>query len=140
MDLQELADKLEIHEQLARYARGVDTQDWELWKSVFTPTAVIDYSQSGAISGSRDEVAAFLEAAFATIPWATHHITNIEVDLHGDQANVRAMFLNPMQLPGMSESSSTGGYYHHQFVRTEEGWKSEHLVEEPLWFLNPPQG
>lgn len=140
MDLQELADKLEIHEQLARYARGVDTQDWELWKSVFTPTAVIDYSQSGAISGSRDEVAAFLEAAFATIPWATHHITNIEVDLQGDHAKVRAMFLNPMQLPGMSESSSTGGYYHHEFARTEGGWKSEHLVEEPRWFLNPPQG
>ena len=24
----------------------------------------------------------------------------------------------------MGESSSTGGYYHHEFVRTTDGWKS----------------
>lgn len=138
MDLRAMADKLEIHEQLARYARGVDTHDWELWKSVFTDNAVVDYSQSGILCGSRDEVAAFLAEAFATIPWATHHITNVEIDLDDDRAKVRAMFFNPMQLPGVEGSSSTGGYYHHDFVRTAEGWKSAHLVEEPVWFLNPP--
>ena len=137
-DVQAVADKLEIQEQLARYARGVDTQDWELWKSVFTEDAVVDYSQSGLPSGSRDEVAGIFAAAFATIPWATHHITNVEIDLDGDRAKVRAMFFNPMQLPGVEGSSSTGGYYHHDFVRTPAGWKSEHLVEEPVWFLNRP--
>lgn len=139
MDVQAVADKLEIQEQLARYARGVDTSDWELWKSVFTEDAVVDYSRSGVISGSRDEVAAFLEQAFSAIPWATHHISNVEIDLDGDRAKVRAMFFNPMQIPGMDESSSTGGYYHHDFVRTPQGWKSEHLVEEPMWFLNAPE-
>lgn len=140
MDLQAVADKLEINEQLARYARGVDTHDWDLWKSVFTDDAVVDYSRSGVISGSRDEVAAFLADAFAAIPWATHHITNVEIDLDGDAAHVRAMFFNPMQLPGMDEPSSTGGYYHHEFVRTPHGWRSRHLLEEPVWFLNRPGG
>lgn len=140
MDLQAVADKIEIHEQLARYARGVDTHDWDLWKSVFTDDAVVDYSKSGAMNGSRDDVADFLSESYARIPWATHHITNIEIDLDGDRAKVRAMFFNPMQLPGVEGSSSTGGYYHHEFVRTAEGWKSEHLVEEPMWFLNPPGG
>lgn len=107
---------------------------------MFTDDAVVDYSQSGIPSGSRDEVADILAAAFATIPWATHHITNVEVDLDGDRAEVRAMFFNPMQLPGVEGSSSTGGYYHHDFVRTPEGWKSEHLIEEPVWFLNRPGG
>jgi hypothetical protein len=140
MDVQAVADKLEIQEQLARYARGVDTHDWELWKSVFTEDAVVDYSKSGVICGSRDEVAAFLEAVFGTIPWATHHISNIEIDLDGDRADVRAMFFNPMQIPGMEEPSSTGGYYRHEFVRTADGWRSKHLVEEPVWFLNKPGG
>jgi hypothetical protein len=140
MDLQAIADKLEIHEQLARYARGVDTKNWDLWKSVFTADAVVDYSQSGVMCGPRDDVAAFLAEAFATIPWATHHITNVEIDLDGDQAHVRAMFFNPMQIPGMDGSSSTGGYYHHDFLRTPDGWKSTHLVEEPVWFLNRPGG
>jgi hypothetical protein len=33
MDLQGVADKIEIHELLMRSARGVDTHDRELWKS-----------------------------------------------------------------------------------------------------------
>lgn len=140
MDIQGVADKLEIHEQLARYARGVDTKDWDLWKSVFTADAIVDYSRSGVMCGPRDEVADFLARAFGAIEWATHHITNVEIDLDGDRAHVRAMFFNPMQLAGMDGSSSTGGYYHHEFVRTPDGWKSEHLVEEPVWFLNRPGG
>jgi len=140
MDLQAIADRLDIQEQLARYARGVDTRDWDLWRSVFTDDAVVDYRQSGILCGTPAEVAAFFAEAFTAIPWATHHITNIEIDLAGDEAKVRALFFNPMQLAGMEGSSSTGGYYHHEFVRTADGWRSRHLVEEPLWFLNPPGG
>jgi 3-phenylpropionate/cinnamic acid dioxygenase small subunit len=135
---QEVHDKLEIYELLARYARGVDSKDWELYKSVFTPDAFIDYRSAGAAAGPRDEVAAWLEQGFKTIGMTQHFITNVEIDLDGDRAKVRAMFYNPMQLPGMAELSSCGGNYHHDLVRTPEGWKSERLVEENLWFVNPP--
>jgi 3-phenylpropionate/cinnamic acid dioxygenase small subunit len=138
VDLQALHDKIEIHELLARYARGVDTRDWELWKAVFTPDATIDYTSAGAVLGSRDEVAAWLEQGLGTVPMTQHFITNIEVDLDGDRARARAMFYNPMLLPGMAEQSSCGGYYHHDLVRTPEGWKSERLVEQNVWFVNPP--
>lgn len=138
MDLQALHDKIEIHELLARYARGVDQRDWELWKAVFTPDATIDYGSAGAVVGSRDEVAAWLEQGLGAVPMTQHFITNIEVDLDGDRAKARAMFYNPMLLPGMAEQSYCGGYYHHDLVRTAEGWKSERLVEENVWFVNPP--
>ena len=138
MDLQELCDKQEITEQLYRYARGVDTHDWDLWKTVFTPDAHIDYSSAGAAVGSRDEVADFLKNAMGQMPMAQHSITNIEIDLDGDRARVRAIFFNPMQLPDMDDPSFCGGCYHHDFVRTPEGWKSQRLVEESLWFVNPP--
>jgi len=140
MDVQELHDKLEIYELLARYARGVDSKDWELYKSVFTADAFIDYSSAGAAAGPRDEVAAWLGEVFKTIGMTQHFVTNVEIDLDGDRAKVRAMFYNPMQLPGMTELSSCGGNYHHDLVRTPEGWKSERLVEENLWFVNPPGG
>lgn len=139
-DLQAVADKLEIHELLARYARGVDDRDWELYRSVFTDDATIDYSSAGAIAGSRDEVVAWFEQNFGVIPWTQHYITNVEIDLDGDAARVRAMFYNPMQLPGMAEPSFCGGFYHHELVRTPDGWKSRHLREENRWFLNPMKG
>ncbi|STZ42915.1 bile acid 7-alpha dehydratase [Mycolicibacterium gilvum] len=135
------ADELEIHALLYRYARAVDTKDWDLYRSVFTEDAHIDYSSAGIPPGSRDEIADLFSAAFEAIPWTMHYITNIEVLERGsDTASVRAMFYNPMQLPGMAEQSSCGGYYHHELVRTSDGWRSRHLREDNVWFVNRPGG
>src|ERR1700722_5507258 len=138
MDAQAVQEKLEIHELLARYARGVDTKDWELWKSVFTPDALVDYSSAGGPVGPPHEIARWLEQGLQVVPMTQHFISNIEVDVQGDKAKVRAMFYNPMQLPGMADMSFCGGYYHHEMVRTDQGWKSERLVEENVWFVNGP--
>nr|MDT0667872.1 nuclear transport factor 2 family protein [Micromonospora sp. DSM 115978] len=105
MDLQALQDKIEINELLTRYARGVDTKDWELWKTVFTADATVDYSSAGAAVGPRDEVAAWLERGLGAVPMTQHFISNVEIDLDGDRAKVRAMFYNPMHLPGMADLS-----------------------------------
>ncbi|WP_280426208.1 nuclear transport factor 2 family protein [Nocardia carnea] len=139
MDTQRLRDELEITALLHRYARAVDAKDWVLYRSVFTEDATIDYSSAGAIAGSRDEVADWLAAGFTALPMSMHYITNIEIlRLDGDNAQVRAMFYNPMQLPGMTELSSCGGYYHHDLVRTADGWRSHRLREENVWFANRP--
>lgn len=141
MDLQRVADELEITALLNRYARAVDAKDWQLYRSVFTDDAHIDYSSAGAAAGRRDEVAAWLEQGFGAIPMSMHYITNVEIlALHGDSATVRAMFYNPMQLPGMAELSYCGGYYHHELTRTDDGWRSRSLREENVWFVNPPTG
>ncbi|GAB3233282.1 nuclear transport factor 2 family protein [Mycolicibacterium hippocampi] len=134
-----MSDAEQIAALLYRYARAVDSKDWELYRSVFTADAHIDYSSAGAAVGSRDEVADWLAAGFGAIPWSMHYITNIEIlDNNGTSATVRAMFYNPMQLPGMPEQSSCGGYYHHELVRTPDGWRSRHLREENVWFVNAP--
>lgn len=134
-----MSDEADIARLLYRYARAVDTKDWALYRTVFTDDAVIDYSSAGIPPGSRDEIADLFSSAFAAIPWSMHYITNIEADVHGDTASVRAMFYNPMQLPGMAEQSSCGGYYFHELVRTSDGWRSRHLREENLWFVNRPE-
>ena len=137
-DASKLSDDLEIKALLDRYARAVDTKDWELYRSVFTDDAQIDYSSAGIPAASRDEIADLFSAAFEPIPWTMHYITNVECDIDGDTATVRAMFFNPMQLPGMAEQSSCGGYYFHDLVRTPEGWRSRHLREDNAWFVNKP--
>ncbi|MGV0737703.1 nuclear transport factor 2 family protein [Mycobacterium syngnathidarum] len=132
-------DQLEIQALLTRYATAVDSKDWERYRSVFTEDARIDYSSAGAVVGTRDEVVDWFAANFGVIPWSMHYITNIEIlETDGDTATVRAMFYNPMQLPGMPEMSVCGGYYHHELVRTADGWRSRSLREENVWFSNPP--
>jgi SnoaL-like domain len=138
VDLQAVSDKLEIQELFSRYARGVDMKDWDVYRSVFTDDAFIDYSLSGVVAGPRDEVADWLEAGMAPMPWMQHFVTNFEIDLDGDRATARVYFFNPMQLPALAEPSSCGGFYLHDLVRTADGWKSEKLVEHPMWFINPP--
>ena len=138
-----MSDEADIARLLYRYARAVDTKDWDLYRSVFTDDAVIDYSSAGIPPGSRDEIADLFGKAFTAIPWSMHYITNIEADIDretGDTAKVRAMFYNPMQLPGMAEQSACGGYYFHDLVRTAEGWRSRHLREDNVWFVNRPGG
>lgn len=137
MDLQALTDKIEIRELLFRYARGLDTQDWSLLASVFTSDAQLDYTSVDGPVGPKDEIVAWLERALTPVPMTQHFITNVEIDLQGDRATVRAMFYNPMQLPGIDGLAYCGGNYHHDLMRTAEGWKSTRLVEETKWSVNP---
>lgn len=138
MDVQRISDELEIASVLNRYARAVDGKDWDLLRSLFTEDAHLDYSCVGGPSAGRDEVCSWLQRSLTLMPMTQHFITNVEADIDGDTATVRAMFYNPMLLPGATETSACGGYYHHVMVRTASGWRSRSLREENLWFDNPP--
>ena len=75
MDLQRISDELEITALLNRYARAVDTKDWDLYRSVFTDDAHIDYSSAGAIAGTREQVAEVLGPLWGT------HLVDINIAL-----------------------------------------------------------
>jgi ketosteroid isomerase-like protein len=138
MDPQRISDELEIAALLNSYARAVDTKDWDLYRSLFTDDAHIDYS-ADVFVGSLDEAIEFFSGQFsAMVAMSMHYITNIESDIDGDTAQVRAMFYNPTQIKGIVELSMFGGYYFHDLVRTPEGWRSRNLREEMVWTANSP--
>ena len=138
MDVQTLVDRAEIADLLTRYARAVDRQDWDLFRSVFTPDARIDYTQVGGIAGNLDEVVGFLSQVMPMFESMQHLVSNIEITIDGDEATVTAMVYNPLKLPD-SPMWATGGWYHHELVRTPEGWRSRALVEEAGWFDGVPE-
>ncbi len=136
MHPQEATDRLEIQAQLHNYAWGIDAEDWDVYRAVFTDDAVIDYTQSAPIVGPVSEVSAVLAQAYAGIAWTQHYITNVRCEFDGDDCKVWAMFQNPMQLTPESELAILYGWYEHDFVRTPEGWRSRRLVEHPKWGIN----
>ena len=139
MNANESLEFVEIQQLLARYSRSLDTRDWELYRSVFTEDAFIDYAASGGTTGQRDQVVEWLISTLGTFTWSgMHYITNVEADVTGDSAQVRAAVFNPMQFPGMTGLTYFGGYYHHDMVRTPDGWRSRNLREEVLWSANAP--
>jgi ketosteroid isomerase-like protein len=140
MQPERISDELEITALLNRYARAVDTKDWDLYCTVFTDDAHIDYS-ADVFTGSLDEAIGFFSEDFsALVSMSMHYITNIESDIEGDIARVRAMFYNPTQIKGLAELATFGGYYYHELVRTPDGWRSRHLREEMVWTANSPRG
>ena len=138
-ELETLADRFAIEDLLTRYAHAVDRHDWDLYRSVFTDDAHIDYTSAGGIAGTLDEAVSFLEATMPIFEMTQHLISNIDSHIDGDSAKVSAVFNNPMRLPG-GTVWFIGGRYHHEVTRTDSGWQSYRLVEETLWFDRSPVG
>lgn len=136
MDLDRLADRLAIEEVLVRYTRAIDTGDWDRLDDVFTPDAAIDYRQSGGIEGTFDVVKPWLAENLPIFPRRLHMLGQLDVSVAGDTATVAAYFHNPMVLAqpeGGELLVELGGVYHHELVRTPDGWRSRRLVEELVW-------
>ena len=136
MDLREISDRLEIEALLARYARAIDTGAWDRLDEVFTPDAEIDYTATGGIAASYPEVKAWLAQMLPIFPRRMHTLGQVDSQVTGETATVAAYFHNPMVLPGKDGSEQVvefGGVYHHDLVRTTDGWRSRRLVEELVW-------
>lgn len=132
--LELVADRLEIDDLLTRYATAIDTHEWDLLDTVFTPDAHIDYTSSGGTSGTFPDVKAWLAQILPAFVGHQHFVTNVTVtfDETRSTATSRAYFYNPM---GVRQGESTpmfyvGGYYRDRLVRTPEGWRISERVEE----------
>ncbi len=135
MDRDAISDESEISDVLIQCAKAIDTKDWTLWKSMFTGDAHIDLTSGGGIAGDRDEVTKWLEDYLSMVPKTQHFISNIDITLAGDEAQVTAMFFNPAVIFGARNLSFRSGWYRHEFIRTDDGWKSRRFVEEVEWSL-----
>lgn len=138
MDLQEISDRLEIQDLLARYTYAVDTQDWDVLDRTFTPDARIDYSGTGGITAAslkeaKDWLAETLPGPFASL---MHNLGQMIIDLDGDRASVKAALDNPMRMhdgKGGTKVVEIGAIYHLALTRTGDGWRVADLRQELKW-------
>lgn len=136
LDAQQLSDRIEIADLVTRYTRAIDSGDWDGLDDVFTPDARIDYTSAGGRAGDFTTMKAWLAEVLPRFVRRLHVIGQISVDLGEDSASITAYFSNPMVAldeDGAELLTDTGGYYHHQLVRTEAGWRSRELIEETMW-------
>jgi len=141
MSLQEISDRLEIQELLVRYSDAVDRRDWDLFETVFTEDAVIDYTEFGATRGGVKETRAFLETAMPTFSSHQHMIGNTVLEFDGDTARARTICYNPMVFPrdgGEPQVFICGLWYRDVLVRTPEGWRIKERYEERSYMHNTP--
>ncbi len=136
MDTEEISDRLEIEALLTAYTRAIDLGEWDRLDEVFTEDAQIDYTATGGIAGPYAEVKPWLAEMLPIFPRRMHTLGQVECRVAGDRASAAAYFHNPMVLPqpdGGETLVEFGGLYHHELVRTPQGWRSRRLVEELVW-------
>jgi hypothetical protein len=142
LPLQEISDRLEILDLLARYSDAIDRRDLDALDAFFTADAVIDYTEFGGPRGDLAEIKAFLGRALPLHAGHYHLVGSTVIDLDGDEAAVRSICHNPMILDGPAGGRriyQCGLWYRDRMVRTPEGWRIRERYEEKcfLWF---PEG
>jgi len=84
----------------------------------------------------KPEVKAWLAEMLPIFPRRMHLLGQVEIAWQGDDgARVAAYFDNPMVMatPDGEVIVEIGGIYHHELVRTPDGWRSRRLLEELVW-------
>jgi hypothetical protein len=137
MSVQEISDRLEIQDLIARYSYALDSRDYDALDDLFTPGAVLDYRATGAIRGSLAEMKEFVAKAF-TMFAGTQHLTTqtmIRFDDDGSTAHAKSACHNPMVFGGelVPKMMVVGLWYVDTLVRTPQGWRFKERVEELLY-------
>lgn len=136
---QEVADRVEILDLLARYSTVVDQGEWAQMDALFTPDAVLDFSATGGICGSVAEHQEF-NAKVLTGFAGTQHVMGLPaVVVAGDSATSRSICFNPMVVDD-AHVFFVGLWYDDSLVRTAEGWRFSARVQQKAFFHNLSPG
>lgn len=115
-------DRQEISDVLVRYATGIDTRDWPLFRTVFTADCELDYGEIGTWRGV-DAVVEFMTATHEMAGYTLHRITNQAAAVNGDTAAARAYVDALIMSQDNTSGVSAAGFYDDELVRTDTGWR-----------------
>ena len=134
MDAQEISDRADITEVLVRYTRAVDGRRWAELDGLFTADARIDYTAFGGIAADLAGAKRFLAESMAMFAVTQHMLGLSDITFDGDRARAVTPCHNPMVLTEESGGSVMvcSLWYHHELVRTPEGWRIAALHEEKV--------
>lgn len=134
--LQAVLDRAAIADVLHRYSTAIDQKNFALLDEVFTDDGVGDYTASGGIRGTLPEIQEWLAGALSIFCVVQHLITNVVVELRGDEAVSTCYLFNPLgwrRDEGTTEMLYCGGTYRDHLVRTPKGWRIRERVIQPLY-------
>jgi 3-phenylpropionate/cinnamic acid dioxygenase small subunit len=116
-------DRDEIFDTLIRYATAIDTRDWTLFRTCFTPDCRSDYGDIGGWP-DLDGLTDFMVRAHADLGQTLHRITNPAITIAGHTATARSYvhMLVPVA-PGSTVAFNSLGFYDDTLLRTDEGWR-----------------
>lgn len=113
-------DRLQIHDCLTRYARGVDRVDEALIRSAFWEDA---HDEHGAVSGSVDDFLQWFIPAQVTREVAQHILSNHTVEVKGETAKAETYFTSVAKQHKENTLEQVGGRYLDTFTKRGGQWR-----------------
>ena len=92
--LARIADRLDIQDNMARYARGVDRRDWDRVREVFHPDAQDDH---GEYKGGVDGFIEWVTKRHANVAQSMHFLGNCLIEFAGDDTALVETYYIAMQ-------------------------------------------
>ncbi|OBA61154.1 polyketide cyclase [Mycobacterium sp. 1100029.7] len=115
-------DRQDISDLLVRYATGIDSRDWPLFRTVFTDDCELDYGEIGSWHGV-DAVTEFMDTTHAMAGHTLHRLSNQAITLDGDKASART-YVDAVIMFGDNQSGvNAWGFYDDDISRTSAGWR-----------------
>lgn len=131
-------DKQAIYENAVKYCRGSDRLDIGLLKDAYWEDGTDDH---GAFVGNSHDFCEFALANKGIFRSVSHHMSNIQIELMGDQAKVESYFIAAHVIPdadsGKDQFWLLGGRYKDLYEKRSGLWKILHRV--CLWDWNQHQ-
>jgi hypothetical protein len=123
------AYKEQIAEVLIRYATGIDSKDWPLFRSCWTDEIDVDYQQLGRYT-SADALTDVMTRLHENMGPTYHRLSNFVISVDGDRATARSyvqavLMLKPDDATNWVDAL---GHYDDVFVRTPDGWRISERV------------
>jgi len=137
MDIEEISDRMELEKLVTDYATAVDCRNFDEFNNLFTSDAFIDYTAVGGIAGNLQQIITYLESALEFFPNYQHLISNISLDIQGNDASGKVMCFNPMQTQD-DKVFFLGMWYLDSYKKIDNQWFISSRVEESSWSYNVP--
>lgn len=137
--VQAALDRAEIETLLARYAIALDTHDWALLATCFTPDAVYTFAHAGEMSGF-PAIEAVCRRSLEPLDASQHLVGTPYVEVDGDRARSRSPFQAQHVRRGLDGGRNyvVAGTYLDELRRTTDGWRIERRELRRVWTEGNP--
>jgi hypothetical protein len=118
------ADRAQITEVLIRYATGIDSKDWPLFRTCWTDEVDLDYGELGRFTDADAFTDLFAQIHDAMGP-TYHRLSNFVIDSDGDSATARTYVHAVLMVTSEDNSPwvDAVGHYDDVLVRASDGWR-----------------
>jgi hypothetical protein len=116
-------DERAITAVLIRYATGIDTRDWPLFRSCFTDAFIGDYGDFGRWQGG-DAITASMDEMHRTLGPTLHRMTNFVITGDSNSATARS-YVDALLMPAEpgGDMHKGVGFYVDELVKQRGEWR-----------------